>query len=836
MTETTKSLETELRKLPEAFSSSRSPDPSVPSSGFDLAAIQAATGNMAMQGAAREPDLSAWVNRTPDLRRWSAEQLEFKLYEIERWRRSQTSTSPQSKLADTAAAQIRSQLEEVDFARTEANAAIASLEGTTKDDDEPEASTTALPPPSSLSLLKPEEMCQGPCFTDEEIYREYNEAKARYERQSEEEDLNHRVAWIKEAVQNDDSEDILHLFEHADPAERIALQRQLDMDAVIGVLSDFEAVQFGALGPVIAGQDTLNRKRAHYIKHVIDDFAPVAPARAEVFVLYVFTSVHDFDAHAIFAELANQARIYDLLAMPNVKKMLADRGLDASLYAEPEESWTRVFPGIGRGIRHFVKDDRPGKYQWEKGKLPVEYASLLSKMEMEEFEASLTFKNAVLAWFDEITWGVPHGAFDLVRGTAHGIWDIAHGEYEKGGEKLSGAAIVLLTHVTLKAWSGARRAIGRPGPMEITLSAEGKAVMDRMVDRVGTGGIDRAAAYIQQDSRAAALVIEHGEAGVYALLETEGDAVAAANKLPARQPAAPAASAPSPDVVESGPAAASPGGAAAAGGPTLADYFRRAAISIRLRVGEPIVRGVAETNAELMGGPTEVPTLSVGETSRPVSTTSPTPTLASPIPEMPRFLDLSTELQSTAQVAQSTIRIESSGARSTAQASTSAQAAIAEQAAMGFLNPALAVAGANVAVASSQTERSQTTAIRAQTAEVSGYDARLSLGQIGLLAPVGSNIPGPDYVTAAQLPNGDYEIVVVDTKSRVSPTSPFGQVRVTLPPAWRRAIDDAIRRLGLPDPNMEQAIRDAWAQGRVRIARDTVDYSLLGQGILRLDN
>jgi Domain of unknown function (DUF4157) len=54
MAEKTKSLETAPQKTPEAASPSRTPAPSVSPGGFDLATIQGAAGNMAMQRAARE--------------------------------------------------------------------------------------------------------------------------------------------------------------------------------------------------------------------------------------------------------------------------------------------------------------------------------------------------------------------------------------------------------------------------------------------------------------------------------------------------------------------------------------------------------------------------------------------------------------------------------------------------------------------------------------------------------------------------------------------------------------------------------------------------------------
>jgi len=144
-------------------------------------------------------------------------------------------------------------------------------------------------------------------------------------------------------------------------------------------------------------------------------------------------------------------------------------------------------------------------------------------------------------------------------------------------------------------------------------------------------------------------------------------------------------------------------------------------------------------------------------------------------------------------------RVESTGAWADARASTSAQAAIQDEVNMGFLDPALARPGANVATGTAQTARSITTGVRSQTAEITAYEARMSRGEIGLLAPSGSNVPGPDYATAVPLPTGDYEIVIGDAKSRVSSSSAFGQVRNTLPATWSNAVNDAVSagRLGL---------------------------------------
>ncbi len=225
-----------------------------------------------------------------------------------------------------------------------------------------------------------------------------------------------------------------------------------------------------------------------------------------------------------------------------------------------------------------------------------------------------------------------------------------------------------------------------------------------------------------------------------------------------------------------------------------------------------------------------------GEVAAPVvphDTDMATPAAPS-VPTASSAAEVTPQAPAPAQV----VRRESTGARSTARASSSAQPAIEDAARMGFIDPALAVPGVSASTATSRTPRSQTTAIRAQTAELTAYDARLSRGEIGLLAPVGANVPGADYATAVRLANGDYEVVVVDAKSRVSSTSDFGDVRTSLPASWRDSVVDAIApgRLKIGDPVIEQGIRDAWSQGRVRIARDTIDYSSQGQGNLRLDN
>jgi hypothetical protein len=211
---------------------------------------------------------------------------------------------------------------------------------------------------------------------------------------------------------------------------------------------------------------------------------------------------------------------------------------------------------------------------------------------------------------------------------------------------------------------------------------------------------------------------------------------------------------------------------------------------------------------------THPPTQQPAETGAPTQATSATPQATGPA------------------------RIESRGAMQGARPSAAAREAIEEQVEMGFLDPALAEPDARIATGTAQTPHSIVRSVRANVAEVMAYDARLAQGEIGIIAPVGGNVPGLDYATAVRRADGSIEIVIADTKSRVSATSDFAQVRTSLPTTWENAVTDAVAegRLDLGNPQLEEAIREAWAARRYRIARDTVDFSAQGQGALRLNN
>jgi hypothetical protein len=267
--------------------------------------------------------------------------------------------------------------------------------------------------------------------------------------------------------------------------------------------------------------------------------------------------------------------------MPEVAKQIHARGLKTDGFNEPGPGVLggigEVAGGAGTAIKRMVKDDRPGTYGWQKGQLPPEYADVLAQLDMDDAIGSLTLANMAVGAFDQVTFGVPHGIVDLGHSTVNAVMDIASGDYRAAGEHLAGAAVVLLTHLGVKAWrviravgprtpagNGARPVDNTPGlkgpegPGQFVipsfegpitaeearlgaifeLNPEAQAAMGRLIARIGQAGVEKVAGLVEANSRAALFVAEHGEPGVYAILEADGDVTAAGTRLPKRQLAA----------------------------------------------------------------------------------------------------------------------------------------------------------------------------------------------------------------------------------------------------------------------------------------------------------
>ena len=132
---------------------------------------------------------------------------------------------------------------------------------------------------------------------------------------------------------------------------------------------------------------------------------------------------------------------------------------------------------------------------------------------------------------------------------------------------------------------------------------------------------------------------------------------------------------------------------------------------------------------------------------------------------------------------------------------------------------------------SAQTNRSINTGIRSGIAEGEHYKLALESGEIGLQRPGGANVPGPDSITAA----GDgSEVFVNDPKNTVVGKHPVAK-GPGVKPEWMKEVESAVSpgRLKLGDPALEAKIRQAVADGKVRVRQINVDYSPEGGGSMK---
>jgi len=152
----------------------------------------------------------------------------------------------------------------------------------------------------------------------------------------------------------------------------------------------------------------------------------------------------------------------------------------------------------------------------------------------------------------------------------------------------------------------------------------------------------------------------------------------------------------------------------------------------------------------------------------------------------------------------------------------------------------------------SRTPRSFMTAIRADIGEDQAYKQALLRGEIGLQRPFGANVPGVDFITAVRDgASGIKEVLCTDVKT--SGRGRFPAPKKTIPGTWLSEVQGAVSasRLKLkvsvadaasaagsfPMPHtpaevaaLEQKIRDAVSQNRVRLRQLNANYSPAGQG------
>lgn len=306
------------------------------------------------------------------------------------------------------------------------------------------------------------------------------------------------------------------------------------MERLVEGLDDWSAVRLGSLGPLVAGADSLNRKRAAFLVTSAEEYGV---ARAEVFALFIIHSAFTDDIHQVLVLLARDKQFGQTLGrMEAVRESLRRRGVDLARYGDRAERPGDIARGLARAANEALSTSelRRGavalKYADQRAQLPVAYQQVLDEVERAEMEAAFSAGSVSLGSFDALTLGVPLGFYNLVAGTCHGVGSLSQGEYEQATRELSAAMVLVALYGGGKVvrfaseggvgagWTRVRRI-----PMP-ALGFEGlTSVADRMWERLGGEGVLQLARYIQASREAALLVYEGGESGAVALHEAQGN-------------------------------------------------------------------------------------------------------------------------------------------------------------------------------------------------------------------------------------------------------------------------------------------------------------------------
>lgn len=384
-----------------------------------------------------------------------------------------------------------------------------------------------------------------------------------------------KAKWITKAMQEDKagtSKEIVKVFKTSQsPGDFLDIQKNLDMPAVLDYLELWDAVQIGALGPVVNGEDKLNAKRTEFIGDAVHLYGI---NRAQVFTHFIFGTMYGDDIKKVLSLLAAEAKLKSsILQMESVKALIKQRGIDLSEFKDRSEGIGDAARGLGRGLKDLltppIKKEALGQeYMFRSLDLPQEYQDILRKVEMAEFEGSLTPGNVILGALDQLTFGLSSAAYGLVAGTISGVGNLAKGNLDQGMYELTGATVAVLTFLGVKAYQklaagptlkgpagpgqfvikGFKGAITKEEAMlgaVLQLNPEAQAAAGLLFSRIGKQGVKDVARYIQADKRAAVLVHEHGLPAVEALQKAKGDVAKARAMLPAagEVPALPAAAA-----------------------------------------------------------------------------------------------------------------------------------------------------------------------------------------------------------------------------------------------------------------------------------------------------
>ncbi|MCK8497953.1 hypothetical protein [Myxococcus fulvus] len=313
------------------------------------------------------------------------------------------------------------------------------------------------------------------------------------------------------------------------PGEFVAMQRGVDMAALVESLTDWDAVRLGALGPMDArASGVLGRKRAAFLVTAVEKYGV---PYAEVLALFVLHSAFDDELREVVRRLSRDKQLGETLgSMPVVREELKQRGLALEGFPERGEQGRDVLRGLGRAGRDMLSSSlvsgeaRYTELMAMRGQMPPRYQEVLDDVQKELMQRHYAPGSVAAGAFDSLTFGVPMGFYHLVVGTGHGARSLAQGRYEQATMELAPAALVVALYAGSK---GARALVeSRPGGLRRVSAPDVealKAIVKEMEEQFGSAVVGEFVSLFRGRREVALFAAVEGPAGVIALHEARGN-------------------------------------------------------------------------------------------------------------------------------------------------------------------------------------------------------------------------------------------------------------------------------------------------------------------------
>ncbi|MCX7748001.1 MAG: DUF4157 domain-containing protein [Clostridia bacterium] len=370
-----------------------------------------------------------------------------------------------------------------------------------------------------------------------------------------------KAAWIQKAMvenKSGTSHAILKVFKSSSTMfEFFALQELLDMEKIIDFMSVNDAAMLGTIGPVFAGGEKLNKKRAQYIISAVHMYGPDL---GQVFILYIFNTMYPDDMKAVLKILASEKKMKQtILGMKYVVKVIEDQGVKVSDY--PDREWEGN--DVLKGLKRFAEDglnSSPGArnanfavYQNDYEMLDEGYRKMADHVFMGATLGQLsTPGGAAFAVFDNVSFGISSGVIGLGASLYSGTKNLAQGEVEQAVYELTGPALVVLSIVGPKIFGKGKDIKGPKGVGEFVMQeytgplAKDAARLNALLELnpniklnpaillsyLKPEWAEAAAKYIKKDPQAMMLIYKEGIPAVEALYKAKGNLAKAAEILP----------------------------------------------------------------------------------------------------------------------------------------------------------------------------------------------------------------------------------------------------------------------------------------------------------------